>query len=86
MEDAPPALPVTSSPPIPVLAFHDAPLSERELQVLKLVVQGLTNRVIAEQLIISAHTVNMHLRSTFAKLDGTSRAAAIRFALEHNLG
>jgi DNA-binding CsgD family transcriptional regulator len=52
--------------------------------VLRLVAQGLTNKQIAERLIISPHTVKMHLRSIFGKLDVTSRAAATRFAIEHH--
>jgi DNA-binding NarL/FixJ family response regulator len=57
-------------------------LSERELEVLRLVAQGLTNTKIAEQLVLSPLTVNAHLRSIFNKLDVTSRTAAARVALE----
>jgi len=60
-------------------------LSEREIEVLRLVAQGLTNKQIAERLIISPHTVKMHLGSIFGKLDVTSRTAATRFAIEHQL-
>ena len=53
--------------------------------MLRLVAHGLTNKQIAERLIISPNTVNVHLRSIFGKLEVTSRAAATRFALEHHL-
>lgn len=60
-------------------------LTEREIEVLRLLVDGLTNNKIAEQLIISPHTVNAHVRSIFNKLDVNSRSALTRFALEQNL-
>ena len=71
----------------PILPQPDYPggLSEREVEVLRLVAEGLTNKQIADALIISPHTVKMHLRSIFGKLDVTSRAAATRFAIEHHL-
>lgn len=64
---------------------HLQDLSEREIEVLRLVAQGLTNLQIAEQLIISPHTVHSHVHSTLNKLDLTSRSAIVRFAFEHNL-
>ena len=66
-------------------AAYPAGLTEREAQVLRLVAQGLTNAEIADQLIVSIHTVNAHMRSIFNKLDVTSRSAATRFAIEQNL-
>jgi len=62
-----------------------AGLTEREVEVLRLVAHGLTNAQIAEQLIISLHTVNAHVRSIFNKLDVNSRNAVTRFAIEHKL-
>jgi DNA-binding NarL/FixJ family response regulator len=62
-----------------------AGLTEREIEVLRLVAQGLTNAQIAEHLVVSPLTVNAHLRSIFNKLDVTRRAAAARFAAEHGL-
>jgi len=64
---------------------YPAGLSAREVEVLKLVAQGLTNPQIAQQLFISPNTVNRHLNSVYRKLDVTSRAAAARFAAEHRL-
>lgn len=56
-------------------------LSARELEVLQLVAQGLTDREVADQLSISPRTVNQHLRSIYQKLGVSSRAAATHRAL-----
>jgi predicted ATPase/DNA-binding CsgD family transcriptional regulator len=66
-------------------ANYPAGLTEREVEVLRLLTQGLTNAQIAERLIVSPYTVNAHLRHIFNKLDVPSRAAATRYAVEHNL-
>ncbi|MGH2710902.1 MAG: LuxR C-terminal-related transcriptional regulator [Actinomycetota bacterium] len=60
-------------------------LSEREVEVLRLVAAGKTNRQIAEELVISDHTVARHVQNIFAKLDVSSRSAATAFAFEHDL-
>ena len=60
-------------------------LTAREVEVLRLVAQGLTDAQIAESLVISPRTVNAHLRSIYAKLNVSSRNAATYFALEHGL-
>jgi ATP/maltotriose-dependent transcriptional regulator MalT len=60
-------------------------LSERELEVLRLVAAGKSNREIAATLVISEHTVARHLQNIYAKLRLTSRAAATAFAFEHEL-
>jgi ATP/maltotriose-dependent transcriptional regulator MalT len=61
-----------------------SPLSRRELEVLGLLVQGLSNAQIAEQLVLSVVTVNSSLRSVYKKLGVTSRTQAMRVALlEH---
>jgi DNA-binding CsgD family transcriptional regulator len=60
-------------------------LSERELQVLRLVASGKSNREIASTLVISEHTVARHLQNIYAKLGLGSRAAATAFAFEHEL-
>jgi DNA-binding CsgD family transcriptional regulator len=62
-----------------------AGLTRRELDVLRLVADGLTDVAIAERLFISPRTVGQHLRSVYAKLGVSSRAAATRFAVEHSL-
>jgi DNA-binding CsgD family transcriptional regulator len=60
-------------------------LTERELEVLRLVAAGRTNREIAGALVISEHTVARHVQNIYAKLDVSSRAAAGAFAFEHDL-
>ncbi len=60
-------------------------LTSRELDVLRLVSEGLTDATIAERLFISPRTVGQHLRSTYAKLGVSTRSAATRFAVEHRL-
>ncbi|MFE6939002.1 LuxR C-terminal-related transcriptional regulator [Streptomyces chartreusis] len=60
-------------------------LTEREIQVLRLVAAGRTNRAVAAELVISEHTVARHLNNIFAKLDVSSRAAATAYAFRHGL-
>ncbi|MFF5475996.1 LuxR C-terminal-related transcriptional regulator [Streptomyces sp. NPDC012935] len=60
-------------------------LTEREIQVLRLVAAGCTNRAVAAELMISEHTVARHLNNIFAKLDVSSRAAATAYAYKHGL-
>jgi len=62
-----------------------AGLSQREAEVLRLVAQGLSNREIAEALVISERTVANHLASIFNKTLVDNRAAATAFALRHGL-
>ena len=80
----------------PDLAALDAPgpsgssaapagLSPRELEVLRLVAAGKTNRSIAKQLFLSEKTVDRHVSNIFAKTNVGSRAAATAFAYQHGL-
>jgi DNA-binding CsgD family transcriptional regulator len=62
-----------------------AGLTAREIEVLRLVATGLTNAEIARELFISRHTVDHHLRSIYGKLNVPSRAAATRYAIQHNI-
>ncbi len=63
----------------------EAGLTPRELEVLRLVAAGRSNRQIAAALTISEHTVARHLQNTFAKLGVSSRTAAAAYAFEHDL-
>jgi predicted ATPase/DNA-binding CsgD family transcriptional regulator len=80
-----------SNPEVPAKAStkrsrgYPAGLTAREVEVLRLVAQGLTNEQLAERLVISYRTVTTHLTSIYTKLGVTSRAAATRFAIEHHL-
>lgn len=63
----------------------DNPLSERELEVLKLVAQGLTNQEIATRLVLSEWTVRTHVRNILGKLHLANRTQAALFALREGL-
>ena len=60
-------------------------LTERELQVIRLIAAGETNRSIAHALEISERTVDRHVSNILTKLDLSSRAAATAYAYEHGL-
>jgi LuxR family maltose regulon positive regulatory protein len=53
------------------------PLSERELEVLQLIAEGLTNQEVATRLYLSLHTVKVHARNIYGKLGAKSRTHAI---------
>ena len=76
---APPRPPASPAPSYP------AGLSAREVEVLRLVAQGLSNAQIAQRLIISPYTVNAHMRSIYSKLEVSSRIAVMQYAARHNL-
>jgi DNA-binding CsgD family transcriptional regulator len=60
-------------------------LTGRELEVLRLVAQGLTNKAIAKQLFLSEKTVDRHLSNIFAKVNVSTRAAATAYAFQNRL-
>jgi DNA-binding NarL/FixJ family response regulator len=66
-------------------ALDSRGLSRRELEVLRLVAAGKTNREIGAALVISEHTVARHVHNIFAKVGVSSRAGATAFAFEHDL-
>jgi len=79
LASGPTVAPLTKSPRYP------AGLTAREVEILRLVAQGMTDAQVAEQLIISRRTVNWHLTSIYSKLGVTSRNAASRYVIEHHL-
>lgn len=74
-----PANPRSTTSPFP------ESLTMREFEVLRLVAAGLSNKQIAERLVISTSTVDTHIQSIFHKLDVSSRSGATRYAVEHRL-
>ena len=63
----------------------ESSLTEREQEVLRLVVRGLTKKEIARELELSQHTVDSHLRNIYQKLHVNNRAGAVAAALRDNL-
>ncbi len=74
------SLPATTARP----RYPDG-LTPREVEVLRVVAQGLTNEQVAERLVISPRTVDTHLTSIYSKIGVSSRSAATRYAFEHHL-
>ena len=62
-----------------------AGLTAREVEVLRLLARGLTNKQAAANLGISAKTVGRHVESIYSKIGASTRAAAALFAVEHDL-
>jgi predicted ATPase/DNA-binding CsgD family transcriptional regulator/Tfp pilus assembly protein PilF len=60
-------------------------LTQREVEVLRLVTEGLTDAQVAERLYLSTNTVHAHLRSIYDKLAVSTRSSAARFAVENSL-
>jgi predicted ATPase/DNA-binding CsgD family transcriptional regulator len=69
----------------PEVDSHPDDLTAREVEVLRLVAEGLTDVEVAERLVVSPRTVHSHLRSIYRKLDVTTRSAATRYAIDHSL-
>ena len=88
-ERAHPQQPPSTVPSAPPTAraktIYPAGLTAREVEILRLVAQGLTDIQVAEALVISPRTVNWHLTAIYSKLQVSSRSAATRFAIEQHL-
>jgi LuxR family maltose regulon positive regulatory protein len=76
-----PGTETVSSPAQPLVE----PLSDRELQVLRLVAAGLSSREIGDELIISTNTVNSHLKNIYGKLGAHSRVQVVEIARDQKL-
>jgi DNA-binding NarL/FixJ family response regulator len=61
-------------------------LTQREAEILSMIARGMTNPDITGELCLSAHTVKSHVNRIFAKTRSADRAAAIRYAHDHQLG
>jgi predicted ATPase/DNA-binding CsgD family transcriptional regulator len=78
----------TVAVPVPAFAAHPASpggLSQREVEVAALIAQGMTNREIAERLIIAERTTHAHVRNILDKLGFSSRTQVATWALQHGL-
>ena len=81
----------TATPSVPQTPAATPPhmypdgLTAREVEVLRLIAQGLSDAQIAGHLVISPRTVNRHTTSLYSKLNISSRAAATRYVFEHHL-
>jgi LuxR family maltose regulon positive regulatory protein len=74
------------APPTARRAPHrDQPLTPRELEILRLVSEGLTDGEIAARLVLSRHTVHRHVQNAYASLGCSSRASAVAEAYRLNL-
>src|SRR4051812_27207536 len=69
----------------PAVEAEDCPLTDRELEILKLVAMGYTNGRIARELWVTEQTVKFHLSNTYRKLDVANRTEASHYAHVHNL-
>ncbi|HEY2489217.1 MAG TPA: response regulator transcription factor [Streptosporangiaceae bacterium] len=82
-------LAATSAPATPERTPAAPPpdgLTQRELEILRLIARGLTNPEIAAELYLSNHTIKTHISRIFAKTGSRDRAAAIGYAHRHNIG
>jgi predicted ATPase/DNA-binding CsgD family transcriptional regulator len=80
------ALPLVVAPHLAHADYRlDLHLTRRELEVLRLVAEGRTDREVADILVLSPRTVNRHLSNIFVKLDVPGRAAAVAYAIRQRL-
>jgi HD-GYP domain-containing protein (c-di-GMP phosphodiesterase class II) len=71
--------------PSPAVSTRPAHLTDREIEVLRLIARGRSNREVAAELVISAKTVGTHVEHIYAKAGVTTRAGATLFAMQHGL-
>jgi DNA-binding NarL/FixJ family response regulator len=73
-----------SAPRLPLAPAQQA-LTQREIEVLRMLAEGMSNKRIAHQLYLSEHTVKFHISSIFAKLSVSSRTEAVTIGLRRGL-
>lgn len=78
-------LAAAGQPPLPTTVTNPAGLTDREVEVLRLIARGRVNKQVAATLGISAKTVGHHIEHIYAKAGVTTRAGATLFAMEHGL-
>jgi DNA-binding CsgD family transcriptional regulator len=66
-------------------ASNPGGLTDREVEVLRLLARGDTNRLIGDELYISPKTVGRHVENIYAKIGVSTRAGAALYAMEHRL-
>ncbi|MFN2135742.1 MAG: response regulator [Candidatus Promineifilaceae bacterium] len=71
--------------PAPELPLTEEPLTEREVEVVRLVARGFSNQAIAEQLVVSERTVRTHISNILSKLHLANRTQAALYALRQGL-
>jgi len=71
--------------PPPIRGNWPSGLSDREVEVLRLVAKGLSNQEVAQTLVISRRTAEHHVQHVYAKIGTSTRAAAALYAMEHDL-
>ena len=74
------------SAPTPSATMPPDGLTHREVEILGLIAQGLTNPEIAQRLFLSNHTIKTHINRIFAKTGSRDRVAAIAYAQRHGIG
>jgi DNA-binding NarL/FixJ family response regulator len=77
-------LPTPAGEPAPRSEFPDE-LTPREIEVLELIAAGLSNKEIADKLVLSNATVKTHINRIFYKTGARDRAQAVRYAYQHGL-
>ena len=60
-------------------------LTRREVEVLRLIAAGSSNREIADELVLSVRTVERHINNIYRKIDARGRTAAVAYALTHDM-
>jgi DNA-binding NarL/FixJ family response regulator len=77
--------PVKATNGTSAVALDEVPLTKREIEILALIADELTNQEIADRLFISQRTVHSHRRNLMQKIGVKNTAGLVRYALEHKL-